>query len=191
MATQIQLRNGTAASWTSTNPTLNQGELGVETDTGQFKIGDGITAWTSLTYSSSTGPAQTYNIRSFGDGSDGQVTVNSGILNLSRDMYYNSLTINGTGTIFTNGFKIFVQNILDLTAAPTYAINYNGANGGAGSAPLVVPHRVHKLQEHLEYVGMVALGARGRPQREMLEQVVERQRVMAGFQIQGVLEGQV
>lgn len=50
MAIQIQLRRGTAALWTSTNPTLAQGEIGLEYDTGLFKIGDGATAWTSLGY---------------------------------------------------------------------------------------------------------------------------------------------
>ena len=48
MAVQIQLRRGTAAQWTAANPTLAEGEMGVETDTGQFKVGDGTTAWNSL-----------------------------------------------------------------------------------------------------------------------------------------------
>jgi hypothetical protein len=50
VVTQIQLRRGTAAEWTSTNPTLAAGEQGFETDTGKLKIGDGSTAWTSLAY---------------------------------------------------------------------------------------------------------------------------------------------
>ena len=50
MAVQIQLRRGTAAAWTSANPTLAQGEFGVETDTYKLKLGDGTTAWTSLGY---------------------------------------------------------------------------------------------------------------------------------------------
>ena len=52
--TLIQIRRGTAASWTSTNPTLSAGEWGYETDTGRYKIGDGLTAWTSLAYSAIT-----------------------------------------------------------------------------------------------------------------------------------------
>jgi hypothetical protein len=47
---KIQFRRDTAANWTSTNPTLSSGELGYETDTKKFKIGDGTTAWTSLAY---------------------------------------------------------------------------------------------------------------------------------------------
>lgn len=47
----IQHRRGTAAQWTSANPTLAVGEIGVETDTLKFKIGDGAAAWASLEYS--------------------------------------------------------------------------------------------------------------------------------------------
>lgn len=47
---RIQVRRATAASWTSTNPTLSAGEPGYETDTGKFKFGDGATAWASLAY---------------------------------------------------------------------------------------------------------------------------------------------
>ena len=50
VVTQIQVRRGTAAQWTSTDPTLASGEWGFETDTGKVKIGDGSTAWTSLSY---------------------------------------------------------------------------------------------------------------------------------------------
>lgn len=50
MAVQIQIRRGTAAQWTSANPTLASGELAHETDTGKLKVGDGSTAWTSLAY---------------------------------------------------------------------------------------------------------------------------------------------
>lgn len=50
MAVRIQFRRGTAAEWTSANPTLVAGELGYETDTTKFKIGDGSTVWASLGY---------------------------------------------------------------------------------------------------------------------------------------------
>lgn len=47
---QIQIRRGTAALWTAANPVLANGELGLETDTGKLKIGNGATAWQSLGY---------------------------------------------------------------------------------------------------------------------------------------------
>jgi hypothetical protein len=46
----IQIRRDTASNWTSVNPTLASGELALETDTEKLKVGDGSTAWTSLSY---------------------------------------------------------------------------------------------------------------------------------------------
>lgn len=46
----LRFKRGTAAALTSNNPTLNSGEPGYETDTGKLKIGDGVTAWNSLSY---------------------------------------------------------------------------------------------------------------------------------------------
>lgn len=48
--TRIQLRHDTAANWTSVNPVLLEGEVGLETDTRKQKVGDGSTAWNSLPY---------------------------------------------------------------------------------------------------------------------------------------------
>ena len=54
MATRMQQRRGTAAQWISTNggdgPVLNAGEIGFESDTGKFKIGDGTNHWVDLNY---------------------------------------------------------------------------------------------------------------------------------------------
>lgn len=50
VAVKVQFRRDTAANWTSNNPVLSAGELGLETNTSRFKIGDGTTAWSSLTY---------------------------------------------------------------------------------------------------------------------------------------------
>jgi hypothetical protein len=57
MATRIQNRRDTAANWTTNNPTLADGEIGFETDTGLFKIGANNTVWTSLSYAQVAGPA--------------------------------------------------------------------------------------------------------------------------------------
>jgi len=50
MATRMQQRRGTAAQWTSANPILAAGEIGFETDTGKFKMGNGSSAWSALSY---------------------------------------------------------------------------------------------------------------------------------------------
>jgi hypothetical protein len=54
MATRMQQRRGTAAQWISTNdgsgPILAIGEIGYESDTNKFKIGDGVNHWSDLAY---------------------------------------------------------------------------------------------------------------------------------------------
>ena len=50
MATRMQQRRGTASQWTSANPVLNAGEMGWESDTNKFKIGDGTNHWNDLDY---------------------------------------------------------------------------------------------------------------------------------------------
>jgi hypothetical protein len=52
MAVQIQLRRGTASQWTSSNPILAEGEMGVELDTGKWKFGNGTGTWSILAYGS-------------------------------------------------------------------------------------------------------------------------------------------
>ncbi len=54
---QFQFRRDTAANWTSANPTLLSGEMGIETDTSKYKIGNGSTAWVSLAYGGTQGTA--------------------------------------------------------------------------------------------------------------------------------------
>jgi hypothetical protein len=50
MAQQIQLRNDSTLAWEAENPILAQAEIGVNTTTGQFKIGDGTSTWEELEY---------------------------------------------------------------------------------------------------------------------------------------------
>lgn len=46
----MQQRRGTAAQWTSVNPVLASGEIGFESDTNKFKIGNGVAVWSALSY---------------------------------------------------------------------------------------------------------------------------------------------
>lgn len=129
MAQKIQLRRDIAANWTSNNPILAQGEIGLETDTNQFKIGNGVDAWSALSYGGIQGPAQANIIQDFGNGEDGDVTISAGITTLTQDMFYNNLTIEGTGQLRTNGFRVFVKNNLTLLNNSQDAITLNGNDG--------------------------------------------------------------
>lgn len=47
---KIKQRYDTASKWTTNNPVLLAGELGIESDTKKMKVGDGITSWIYLDY---------------------------------------------------------------------------------------------------------------------------------------------
>lgn len=59
MPVRLILRHGTAAQWTTANPVLASGEMGVETDTNKFKIGNGALQWSALPYGGLVGPQGT------------------------------------------------------------------------------------------------------------------------------------
>jgi len=67
-------------------------------------------------------------INNYGDGSDGDVTISSPTT-LTRDMYYNNLTVNSTLT--TAGYKIFVAD----TITGTGTIDWGTANNGSAGSP--------------------------------------------------------
>lgn len=66
----------------------------------------------------------------FGDGSDGDVVISSNT-SLTRDMYYDDLTINNGITLSTKGYRIFVKGTLNCEW--TGKIASNGWAGGAGA----------------------------------------------------------
>ena len=46
----MQQRRGTQAQWSAANPILAAGEIGFETDTSKFKMGNGSSTWSALQY---------------------------------------------------------------------------------------------------------------------------------------------
>jgi hypothetical protein len=79
VVTQVQIRRGTAAQWTSANPTLAAGEQGFETDTLKLKIGTGSTAWNSLAYVA-TGATGTVTSITAGTGLSGGTITSTGTI---------------------------------------------------------------------------------------------------------------
>ena len=79
VVTQIQVRRGTASQWTSTNPVLAAGELGFETDTNKLKIGNGSSAWNSLSYVA-TGATGTVTSVVAGTGLSGGTITSTGTI---------------------------------------------------------------------------------------------------------------
>lgn len=61
--------------WTSVNPVLLAGEIGVESDTNYFKVGDGKTAWNELDYAAAgAGGEKAYYTPSISQTSDSTAT---------------------------------------------------------------------------------------------------------------------
>ncbi len=61
---KVQLRRDTASNWTTKNPVLLSGEMGIESDTNKFKFGDGIHSWIDLQYVSGEAPSPTSDVQS-------------------------------------------------------------------------------------------------------------------------------
>jgi len=68
---QLQFRRDTGANWTTSNPILASGEIGINLDTYQFKIGDGINTWALLPYGGIIGPTGPGGISNAGTGFTG------------------------------------------------------------------------------------------------------------------------
>jgi hypothetical protein len=110
MATRMQQRRGTASQWGTANPILNAGEMGWESDTNKFKIGDGTNHWADLDYfidaNSTANPAFGTSITFEGATADSYETI----LQVTDPTADRTITIpDVTGTVITTG------NLSDIT----------------------------------------------------------------------------
>ena len=132
MAVQIQMRRGTLSQWATANPTLADGEWGLETDTNKFKIGNGTDAWNSITTYSSLGIgtaggtfAGTVNFGADGTGQDVNFYSLTGGDHMKWDASEEQLIIEGTnGTValhVTDGDVTIADG--DLTVSGDLTIN--------------------------------------------------------------------
>ena len=116
---QFQFRRGTTAQWAAANTVLAAGEMGIDTDTDQFKIGNGTTGWNSLPYGGIVGPQGPQgNVGPQGNagagfptgGATGQVLIKNSSANYDTD-WTSSLTslttVSASGNI--TGNYIFTQ----------------------------------------------------------------------------------
>lgn len=138
--TILQLRRGAASLWTSTNPTLAAGEVGYETDTGLFKVGDGTTGWTSLKYSALP-PTGINGAPYFGSGVYNVLTQGSGI-SLAYNTGTGKTTINlSNPTIQSSDITDFIDSVNDRVAdllTPGSNISIVYADSGNTNSTLTV-----------------------------------------------------
>jgi hypothetical protein len=74
---KILFRRDLAATWTSVDPVLSAGEIGLESDTGKIKLGDGTSSWTELDYFYGSLDSTSY-VQSLVAGTGLTITGNSG-----------------------------------------------------------------------------------------------------------------
>ena len=142
---RIQVKRATASQWTAANTVLFAGEIGFETDTAKFKIGNGSSAWTSLSYansnlsSASLDALSDVTITSAANGDflrwNGTAWVNDAV-DLATDTigsFVQSL-VAGTGVTLTNNSgenatpTVAIGQDVASSAIPTFAgLNLNGS----------------------------------------------------------------
>ena len=113
----FQFRRGTSTQWTSANPVLLSGEIGLETDTKQFKLGDGTTPWSSLAYGGIQGPPGT------------AATLSTEDIQDAASAMFTSATHDGVSTIYNDS-----ANTLTITNTD------KGSNAVTNHVALTDPH---------------------------------------------------
>jgi hypothetical protein len=148
---QFQFRHGPASEWTYYNPLLAIAEMGIETDTHLFKIGDGSNNWDTLPYGGFTGPAGPTGYQGFTGytGPAGSVT-NTGPTGPTL-----SILGQGTGSILLeNNGNVYNSSVLQILGTgyvsvsgdilPTRALAFNlGSTGNPWSSLYVGTGSVH------------------------------------------------
>jgi hypothetical protein len=116
----LQFRRGTASQWSTANPTLAAGEMGIESDTNQFKLGDGTTLWNDLPYGGIQGPpASLSSIVSISTLTTSTITTDSIYFKSSIQLY------GGLPGLFTSTLNY-------VSASATNAVSFNTATGEVG-----------------------------------------------------------
>jgi hypothetical protein len=111
----MKQRYDTAANWTAANPTLLAGEIGIESDTKKWKLGDGSTAWNSLGYAI----GGTYPLVN----ADISATAEIAVSKLADGTPRQLLQTDAAGTGVEWASNIDIPGTLDVTGAATFDNN--------------------------------------------------------------------
>ena len=106
MADIIQIRRDDASIWTSVDPILAQGELGVELDTQKVKVGDGVNRWTDIDYLIDVGTYITEDMAVVNFTGDLQ---NNGSSVVTEDVFSQPV-VNFTGDLQSKGSSVVTES---------------------------------------------------------------------------------
>jgi Major tropism determinant N-terminal domain len=133
---QLQIRRDSLANWVSNNPVLASGEMGINLDTYQYKLGDGVKTWIQLPYAGIAGPTGAPGASiSSSTGATG-VTGSIGPTGLTGPTGISSTGVTGSVRIGFSGFtgptglSATGQTGVTGTIGPT---GYTGVTGSTGA----------------------------------------------------------
>jgi hypothetical protein len=130
--TRIQFRRGTATEWTNSANTLGQGilyqgELGFETNTGKFKIGNGTQHWTTLPYAGGSQIVAQTGVGYSSDTANNTYTLYSvvtGVTGGQDGITFQTFPLSGllndatvSGTYYRIGLSNKLENFHDLSSS--------------------------------------------------------------------------
>ena len=110
MATRIQLRRDSSLNWSTNNPILAEGEIGIELLSNKIKIGDGITSWNSLNY--------VYSEKIINDNLLGSIDGTNNIFIIDNNI------LPDTEELFVNGIKLLKPNDYNISES-TITLNFS------------------------------------------------------------------
>lgn len=171
LKTKILLRNDLATAWTTANPVLLTGEIGIEIDTNKFKIGDGVKHWIELSYVGTqvevTGEGEVITGASVS--ADGTLTLTKGKLYLD-DVYLEApltytanigvktVPASGSGTIGSAGGTLLaaLNEILateknPLVWAPTLSVSLSNAGAKEVGTKVTPSYTISFRDGYYEY----------------------------------------
>jgi len=136
---QLQFRRDTSTNWTSANPLLASGEMGIELDTRKFKIGDGCLNWNNLPYGGLQGPP---GPAGGGGGGGGVTSIVAGTnVTITPSNGLGAVTINASGGGGGGGVTSIVAgtgvSITPSNGLGAVTINASGG-GGTYQGPYII-----------------------------------------------------
>jgi len=136
---QLQIRRDSLANWVSNNPVLASGEMGINLDTYQYKLGDGVKTWIQLPYAGIIGPTGAPGASiSTGTGATG-VTGSIGPTGLTGPTGISSTGFTGSVRVGFTGFTGFTGLSATGQIGATGAIGPTGYTGVTGSTGATGP----------------------------------------------------
>lgn len=137
--TKIIQRHDTAANWTTANPVLAAGEMGVETDTNKFKFGDGVTAWSELAYATSGSSGGGTQLTSF----DGEIS-------------YSTLAL-GDNLVVDTGDIAWTNPQMSSNSQDGYVVSASITSSSSGAVPWKAFDKDTTTSENAYYTGSVSM----------------------------------